>query len=140
MTRPDGIKCAESVHNEGRWPGFHACGNPGKVRRNGKWYCGTHDPEKVGARRAAGERKWRAKLEFDQARNNQESSSSNLALEVERAEAWLVGHTESTAGGDDIVHALREYQTAKANVRAARSEYEATLTPRERGARLLRKD
>jgi hypothetical protein len=34
-------KCSESVYNN--WH-FYPCNNKGKVQRDGKWYCGVHDP------------------------------------------------------------------------------------------------
>ncbi len=41
--------CSEKV-----FKGWHtyACSNPAKVERNAKWFCGTHDPERVAARKA----------------------------------------------------------------------------------------
>ncbi len=40
--------CCESV---GNYYNTHPCGNLAKVERNGKWYCGTHDPVAIDARR-----------------------------------------------------------------------------------------
>jgi hypothetical protein len=41
------------------------CRHPGKVEREGKWYCGTHDPEARAARREAKLTILRAKWEAE---------------------------------------------------------------------------
>ena len=41
----------------------YACTHPAKVQREGKGYCGIHDPVKKAARRAGTSRKWKA--DFD---------------------------------------------------------------------------
>ena len=51
----------------GIWDGVsscsYPCGNKGKVQRDGKWYCGTHDPQKVVARRLKNEAKWQTETQ-----------------------------------------------------------------------------
>lgn len=42
--------CAASVFSGGSFRG-HPCGKAGKVERDGKWFCGIHDPVKRDARR-----------------------------------------------------------------------------------------
>jgi glycine/D-amino acid oxidase-like deaminating enzyme len=39
----------------------YSCSNTGRIERDGKFYCGIHDPEAEKARRAKHEAKWRAK-------------------------------------------------------------------------------
>ena len=34
------------------------CGRPGKVEREGKWYCGIHDPERVAKRDEETRARW----------------------------------------------------------------------------------
>ncbi len=50
-------KCSERVPDRERsaWGNFYECSKWATVQRDGKWYCGTHDPEKVKARRAKAE-------------------------------------------------------------------------------------
>ena len=38
----------------------HLCNRPAKVERNGKHYCGTHDPVSVAEKRAKRDAEWRA--------------------------------------------------------------------------------
>lgn len=48
-----------------RWGG---CGKPAKVERNGRWYCGIHDPVKLAAKRAERDAKyerWATRREWD---------------------------------------------------------------------------
>lgn len=43
------VECCTDVHNY-FGVGFHPCGRRASVERNGKWYCGQHDPIAVQAR------------------------------------------------------------------------------------------
>ena len=54
--------------------GYHhyPCVKKGKVQRDGKWYCGTHDPDKVAAREAERQAKWDAELKADEAKRKAE--------------------------------------------------------------------
>jgi hypothetical protein len=36
--------CCEQVSDGGQWPRFHNCTRKAKVTRDGKEYCGVHDP------------------------------------------------------------------------------------------------
>ena len=53
----DKKQCSEKV-----WDGWHhfPCQRPAKVERDGKWYCGIHDPEYIKAKNQAKEEKWEA--------------------------------------------------------------------------------
>lgn len=53
-------RCVARVYSGSSFGG-HSCQRPSKVERNGKWYCGIHDPEYVAAKRATQEELWRAK-------------------------------------------------------------------------------
>ena len=55
----DVVYCSEQVYGTA-WGGSR-CSRKMKVMRNGKPYCGQHDPEKVTAVRAAAEAKYQAK-------------------------------------------------------------------------------
>lgn len=69
--------CSKSVW----YAGYHTfpCTNPGKVQRDGKWYCGIHDPVRLEARRA--ERVAKEKAEF---RARQERAARQDAERRER--------------------------------------------------------
>lgn len=53
---PAGQKCCRTLLGYGCRT-FH-CKNAAKVERDGRFYCGVHDPEKDKARRAARDAKW----------------------------------------------------------------------------------
>ncbi len=48
--------CARVLGNNG-WSG-HKCTNKAKVERDGRHYCGTHDPEAIKRKRDAQNQKW----------------------------------------------------------------------------------
>lgn len=50
------MKCSERIHSGGYYQS--TCSRNGKVERDGKWYCGQHDPVAVEERRAARSRRW----------------------------------------------------------------------------------
>jgi hypothetical protein len=54
--------CSGHVYHSGHW-GSSVCENKVNVERDGKPYCGTHDPVKVAARRAKKDEKYRAERE-----------------------------------------------------------------------------
>jgi uncharacterized Zn finger protein (UPF0148 family) len=56
-------KCCESIREGVAWPRYHACGRSAKVERDGKWYCGIHDPVKRAEKAAVQHAKWMAELE-----------------------------------------------------------------------------
>lgn len=48
----------------------HNCGKNAKYEHEGKWYCGTHNPPVVAARRKARDDKWKQDMDKDKALNN----------------------------------------------------------------------
>lgn len=54
--------CSKRVWNDESYDYFQ-CSFKGKVERDGKWYCGTHDPEAVVERRKKRGEKWAAENE-----------------------------------------------------------------------------
>lgn len=44
-------RCEGQVLVNPHWMRYERCSNNGKIKRNGKWYCGIHDPLKVAERR-----------------------------------------------------------------------------------------
>lgn len=49
------IRCSEMIYGRGY---RHQCSKSGKIERDGKWYCGTHDPVRVKENREERDRKW----------------------------------------------------------------------------------
>lgn len=51
------------------WSGFqmYDCSKKSKVERDGKWYCGTHDPVRVKEKKDARSAKWDADMAADRA-------------------------------------------------------------------------
>jgi hypothetical protein len=59
----DTSHCIESVWSSGRWASYQCS----RKRGHGKdgLYCKTHDPERVAAKQAERDRKWRAQMDAD---------------------------------------------------------------------------
>ena len=58
--------CSERVYDrESAYAPDHQCSRKGKFERDGKWYCGQHDPVKVAERRKKADVKWRAKMTIE---------------------------------------------------------------------------
>lgn len=57
---------------------FVKCKNNATVERDGKWYCGTHDPVKVAKRNSDRAAKWKRESEIRQARWNKEAKLNAL--------------------------------------------------------------
>lgn len=57
-------QCCADVRND-FGVGYHRCQNNGKVERDGKWFCGIHDPVKVAERRAKIDEKARSQYAID---------------------------------------------------------------------------
>ena len=91
--------CCGRVHSGGYGIG-HTCGKTAKFERDGKWYCGTHDPvaqkAKSEARPAAYREEWRIK---DEART---SNAKAQAETLRRAGCF-----------DDLLEALQFYSNAE---------------------------
>lgn len=54
-------KCCGQVYVPQSFHSFRPCDKSAKIERNGKWYCGLHDPEAKKARRAANDAKYSEK-------------------------------------------------------------------------------
>lgn len=53
--------CSRRVyHGQGSWGHDTRCSNPAKVQRDGEWYCGVHDPERLRALSAKHDERRRA--------------------------------------------------------------------------------
>jgi hypothetical protein len=63
-------ECCAMVYTGGTFRG-HVCGRRAKVVRDGKHYCGTHDPERLKAVRDANSAKWQAKRDAARKANDE---------------------------------------------------------------------
>src|SRR4051812_8790364 len=73
-------KCSARVSGEGRWGPFHQhpCQKAAKIEREGKWYCGTHDPVAKKKRDETTRARWQAKFEADVNRDRIRSHAPQL--------------------------------------------------------------
>lgn len=74
MTAPK-HQCSTRVY--GRFRGSN-CSKAAKIERNGKWYCGVHDPEKVAARAAKRTEEFEAGWAIRKARMKLEAAAPDL--------------------------------------------------------------
>jgi hypothetical protein len=65
------------------------CRHPGKVERDGKWYCGTHDPEARAARREVKLVGLRAKWAIEQAAMDANRARANAIIAALRYGNWI---------------------------------------------------
>jgi uncharacterized Zn finger protein (UPF0148 family) len=72
-----------------------------KVERDGKWYCGIHDPVAVKAKRDAQEAKWRAECAAE--KQQQQADEAAAAEKKRRADLfpWLLAVLELIVETDD---------------------------------------
>ncbi len=63
------------------WVSYHhyPCGKTAKVQRDGKWYCGTHDPERLEKKRAERNARWDEET-YARFRKSARSHAAELAL------------------------------------------------------------
>ena len=74
------VKCSRRIYN-GR--GFSsACTRNGRVEREGKWYCGQHDPVAVAQRREALLEEW------ERQRRSEAQRAAEVAEQKRRADAY----------------------------------------------------
>ena len=70
------IRCCEMIYR-------HQCSKSGKIERDGKWYCGTHDPVRIKEKREERGRKWserfRAQREDGEQRERDEAEQKRRA-------------------------------------------------------------
>ena len=110
-------RCSGDVWvSTGRFGRHAKCPNRGKVQRDGKWWCGMHDPERVAAKENARRAKWAADDRVRAAARELERARLAAADVVER---YLRGSTEAweadvLAASFRIALARDEFQAAGA--------------------------
>jgi len=76
-------KCSKRISG-----GFHSyqCSKSGKIERDGRWYCGTHDPVRIKEKREESARKWREM--FRAQRSASEQREKDEAEQKRRADLF----------------------------------------------------
>ena len=76
-------KCSERISG-----GFHSyqCSKSGKIERDGRWYCGTHDPVRIKEKREESARKWSER--FRAQRSASEQREKDEAEQKRRADLF----------------------------------------------------
>lgn len=105
-------KCCKSIHSQYT---NYPCGNAGKVKVDGKWYCGTHDPEKRKARQEAQKTKWDKESSERHRRWQLESAAPDLLAACKLSQStmrrqFVEGNAPDSWGDDE--HATYSALTA----------------------------
>ncbi len=88
--------CQEMMRSGGPWSRHDTpCGKRAKAERNGRWYCGTHDPHRREALRLAREREDRANMNVRMAGHGVRGAEQTLAEVVAVCEAQLPNDVEN---------------------------------------------
>ena len=78
--------CSEKVwRSEGNWSSRTECFNIASIEVGGRWYCGTHNPIKVAARRAKREQE-QTKIRREQEELKQQASAACQVIGMGTAE------------------------------------------------------
>lgn len=83
--------CSVRVYPADHAGGFrgHMCQKSGKVERDGKWYCGIHDPVAVQAKNAAAKARFDAEYDARRKRWSLEAAAPEMLKTLKRmAEGW----------------------------------------------------
>ena len=70
----EGKTCDEKVRDKGMWPSYHDCKKKAKALRDGRFYCGIHDPVRIAERQA--------KRYAEQRSTTREATSNRIELAV----------------------------------------------------------
>ena len=119
MTTSD-KRCSVLIFGGGRSFRGSLCAKPGKVERDGKWYCGVHNP----ALREARDKTWRARYDA-------EVAQGNALNEVHGFERQLLALCEQAfdAGKLDRAEHVNVYEAVQ-RLRKARAAWEAARSAR----------
>ncbi len=82
-------KCEGSVRVDTNWPRYTPCNRPGKVERDGKWWCGIHDPLARQAKRDKRQEEFNARMEFERREGKIRWAAPALLAACEAALPWL---------------------------------------------------
>lgn len=87
--------CEEVMWDRYNHRHFH-CNNKAKIYRNGKWYCGIHDPDKIAEKKRLQQEKWDKKWAESEARNRRNEAEAHYCqnLSVEYMETHIAKEGE----------------------------------------------
>jgi len=109
-----GNKCCKTIH--GDFQVTYPCKNAAKVERNGKWYCGTHDPDKRKARQEKQQAKWEKESEDRQKQWRLQSAAPDLLAACKLTHSTMrrqfVGGNAPDSWGDDEHAAFTQLNAA----------------------------
>jgi len=111
----DERKCSEyCIPAPGRFTG-HRCGKRGKVERDGRWYCGQHDPVKVKERMDKRYAEVRDKWALDDARYKAKRRIEDATAAVVGSAIRLVrdGFENEPGNFVDLETCVAEYLAAR---------------------------
>lgn len=77
--------CCFRMHGSGFTFRGSLCSKKAKVERDGKWFCGTHDPIKIAERRSKRDAKWAEQSKRDNARRQLQCAASDLLAAAKMA-------------------------------------------------------
>lgn len=130
-------KCCATV--QGEYSHSYTCGRAAKHEREGKWYCGTHDPVAVKARRDASAAKWqeqweamRLRREQDRQRQEYERKCVNALRGIDDPETWVAEVRRVLERCASVIdaHVFQVSGTGHAaHAKKVLAEVEALLTP-----------
>ena len=104
--------CCGTVFERG-WP--RKCSTRAKVERDGKWYCGIHDPVRVAAKRAERDAEYARKCTERSAKWSMERAAPDLL-------AALKAVVHRTELGTALFHKLTEENAEQALAAIAKAE------------------
>ena len=93
MATTEKHQCEKKIRRGERWHRYDVdCPNPGIVERDGKWYCGGHDPVKVKERKDARQAEW------DRQRKNDDKHRRRLDAETHYCANLTTEYLEKNQG------------------------------------------
>ncbi len=115
-------RCSEIVFGANAFH-QHACSNTGKIERDGKFYCGIHDPIAVTARMNARNKKWdREWAEEDAARERNKTLSPETARELIEAFEISIQYMPTDDEPGYVKEAYREARECRKTLSKAKGE------------------
>lgn len=103
-------QCIEHVYGRDRGSRGSPCGKLAKVERDGKPYCGTHDPVRVAEKRAARDAEW----EREQAAHDRKHRVAACRDAVIRAAREWRNDADGVAVVGDLIAAVDALRAAEA--------------------------
>jgi hypothetical protein len=80
----------------------HMCQKAAKVEREGKWYCGIHDPVTAEDKRAQRHAAWEVEYEASKAKNRLQSAAPDLLFALKNLLAVKNGEGGTVFNSDEI--------------------------------------